>query len=151
MPITLLTRCPESFDAMPGDERRRHCAKCAVTVHDLSGLTEDEAHEVLGSVEGTVCARIARDASGNALFRAASLVVAVSAAACSAPEKPPANATWETTVVVPPRPDGGDAPLSICEIDPSACPSTTDLSVAAKRKVKGEVYAVGQVCRGCRK
>ena len=38
--LRLSFRCDESWDAMPGDDRKRHCARCATDVVDLSARSE---------------------------------------------------------------------------------------------------------------
>jgi hypothetical protein len=57
--------CAESWTAMSGTDRRRHCMRCDKDVHDLSMLTRKEA-EALCARAG-VCIRISRNAAGEVL------------------------------------------------------------------------------------
>lgn len=69
-PLTVLAAlridrpCPAAWDAMPGDDRSRHCAACDRPVHDLSALTAAEAAELLAGPV-TPCVRVHRRADGS--------------------------------------------------------------------------------------
>jgi hypothetical protein len=91
--------CPESFEGMPGDDRRRFCARCNKHVHDLASHTEEEARALFARSAGArPCVRVTRDAHGRVLFRAAGLAAAVSLAACAAAPPPtPSAATGAAT------------------------------------------------------
>lgn len=83
--LPILSPCSESFDAMTGDERRRHCAVCDKDVHDLSARTEDEAKALLRAAAGTrICVRYAATPKGTIHFRATLAVAAVATAAAVA-------------------------------------------------------------------
>ena len=82
MPIA--APCEASFDAMHGDDRRRHCDTCDKDVHDLSAGTEAEARRTLASAIGKrICVRFAKNDDGTIRFRGAAIAVALSVAACS--------------------------------------------------------------------
>ena len=57
--------CPESWDEMAGDEVKRYCEKCELHVHNLSGMTREEAGETVASAEERLCVRFLRDHEGK--------------------------------------------------------------------------------------
>lgn len=62
--------CGEDWDAMTGDEQRRHCEHCAKNVTDLSQMTEDDATSFLqGSIDQNVCVRYSCDKDGRVRFK----------------------------------------------------------------------------------
>ncbi|MBX3097422.1 MAG: hypothetical protein KF812_11215 [Fimbriimonadaceae bacterium] len=52
--------CPEDWDAMEGDERRRFCSGCGCYVNNLSEMSADEAESLLQQT-GRVCTRVLTD------------------------------------------------------------------------------------------
>ncbi len=60
--------CHESWEAMTGDDRRRHCASCDLSVVDLSALTRDEASVLLATRGEHRCVRYEHDAAGVIRF-----------------------------------------------------------------------------------
>ena len=60
--------CHESWEAMAGDERRRHCASCDHSVVALSALTRDEAITLLATRGEHDCVRYEHDAAGVIRF-----------------------------------------------------------------------------------
>jgi hypothetical protein len=69
--IRIAEPCHEDWDAMAGDARARHCARCDLHVTDLSALTRAEAEAVLSqrTPGGRLCVRYAVDASGALVTR----------------------------------------------------------------------------------
>ncbi|APR88002.1 hypothetical protein A7982_13351 [Minicystis rosea] len=59
--------CPADWNSMIGDERTRLCLQCDKEVHNLAGMTREEAEAFLGGVVGEVCLRIYRRADGTVL------------------------------------------------------------------------------------
>jgi len=59
--------CPSSWDAMQGDERRRHCLQCDKPVYDFAQLTPREIAGVIEACQGKLCARLTRDDRGRLL------------------------------------------------------------------------------------
>lgn len=57
--------CDESWAAMSGDERVRHCAVCDTRVFNLSAMTREEATELLVEREGKLCVRFYRRKDGT--------------------------------------------------------------------------------------
>ncbi|MBX3358990.1 MAG: hypothetical protein KF745_11255 [Phycisphaeraceae bacterium] len=75
IPLRLLDRvriaspCDMRWEDMTGDDRRRRCAKCDLTVHNFSNMTADEAETVLREATGRICAGFYRRADGTILTR----------------------------------------------------------------------------------
>lgn len=68
--IRIASPCTERWESMCGDDRRRHCAKCNLDVHNISALSRDEAEGVLAKLsEGRVCARFFRRTDGTILTK----------------------------------------------------------------------------------
>lgn len=65
--IRIASPCPASWDEMRGDERKRFCSQCSLNVYNLSGMTRDEAENLLLMSEGRVCVRFYRRADGTVL------------------------------------------------------------------------------------
>jgi hypothetical protein len=65
--IRIASPCPASWDEMRGDERKRFCSQCSLNVYNLSGMTRDEAENLLLMSEGGVCVRFYRRADGTVL------------------------------------------------------------------------------------
>jgi hypothetical protein len=67
--IRIASPCSESWNAMQGDARQRHCGKCRKNVFNIAELTEPEVRALLMKAEGRVCARIFRRADGTVLMK----------------------------------------------------------------------------------
>ena len=52
---------------MRGDGPSRFCDRCNLHVHNLSGMTRDEAEELIRAREGRLCARIYRRFDGTVM------------------------------------------------------------------------------------
>lgn len=63
--IKVASPCPASWDAMYGDERKRFCVECKLNVYNLSGMTRDEAEQLVTNHEGRLCVRFYRRADGS--------------------------------------------------------------------------------------
>jgi hypothetical protein len=63
--------CPENWDAMSGDERARFCARCELSVTNLTELRRAEAEALLSqrTPGQRVCVRVTRDAQQNVITR----------------------------------------------------------------------------------
>ena len=59
--------CPVDWESMPGDERIRSCDQCHKNVYNLSGMSRDEAQELILEQEGRRCVRFLRRADGTVL------------------------------------------------------------------------------------
>lgn len=65
--IKVASPCPASWDAMYGDERKRFCGECKLNVYNLSGMTRDEAEQLITNHEGRLCVRFYRRADGSVI------------------------------------------------------------------------------------
>ncbi|MFT4625346.1 MAG: hypothetical protein ACI8PZ_004014 [Myxococcota bacterium] len=62
--------CHADWSAMTGDDRRRFCVECTQHVHDLSAMSEPEAHDLLDALdEGRLCVRYAVRPDGRMQHR----------------------------------------------------------------------------------
>lgn len=52
--------CDQSWTAMKGDERVRHCGRCDHDVYNISEMTEAEVEALIVRTEGKFCARLYR-------------------------------------------------------------------------------------------
>lgn len=62
--------CPQSWDAMTGDAKRRFCAHCQLHVHNLSAMSAAERTEIL-CASGQRCVTYTVDGRGRLLTRPA--------------------------------------------------------------------------------
>src|SRR5215210_6176183 len=67
--IRIAAPCPATWEAMSGDERRRHCTLCDLSVYNFAEMTGEEIRELLVRSEGRLCARLYRRADGTLLTR----------------------------------------------------------------------------------
>lgn len=65
--MRIASPCAANWDEMPGDERRRFCRACSLNVYNLSGMTRDEAENLLLASENRVCVRFYRRQDGSVL------------------------------------------------------------------------------------
>ncbi len=56
--------CPQSWDAMHGEDKARFCANCEKDIYNFSAMTRNEAKKLLQSKE-SVCVRIEKSADGK--------------------------------------------------------------------------------------
>jgi hypothetical protein len=68
--------CGESWEAMPGDETARHCARCDREVHDLSAMAREDAQRLVDGADGPLCVRFRRREDGTLASRERSRGVA---------------------------------------------------------------------------
>jgi len=66
--IRVATPCHASWEAMTGDERARLCGACNRHVYNISGLTREEAEELIIDKEGELCVRYFQRADGTILL-----------------------------------------------------------------------------------
>lgn len=65
--IRVASPCPANWDAMYGDERKRFCGECKLNVYNLSGMTTEEAEQLVTNHEGRLCVRFYRRADGSVI------------------------------------------------------------------------------------
>ncbi len=63
--LQVASPCDSSWEAMHGDERRRHCLQCDKHVYDFAQLTPREIAGVVEANQGHLCARLKRDEWGR--------------------------------------------------------------------------------------
>ena len=69
MKLTVASPCSESWDAMPGDDRKRFCDRCQLNVFNLSAMSEEEAERFLNRPEGPPCVRFYLRRDGTVLMK----------------------------------------------------------------------------------
>lgn len=52
--------CDQTWTAMRGDDRVRHCSRCDKNVYNVSEMTEAEVEALIQRTEGRFCARLYR-------------------------------------------------------------------------------------------
>ena len=67
--IKVASACSADWDAMVGNNRQRHCGDCKLDVYNLSGMTKQEAENLIMNSEGRVCARFFRRADGTVITK----------------------------------------------------------------------------------
>jgi hypothetical protein len=67
--IRIASPCAADWNEMGGDERKRFCSECSLNVYNLSGMTRDEAENLLLTSEGRVCVRFYRRKDGTILTK----------------------------------------------------------------------------------
>lgn len=65
--IKIASPCPANWDEMYGNERKRFCGECKLNVYNLSGMTREEAEDLIGNSEGRLCVRFYRRVDGTVL------------------------------------------------------------------------------------
>ncbi|MDQ4119941.1 MAG: hypothetical protein M3209_00555 [Acidobacteriota bacterium] len=65
--VRVASPCPANWDEMIGDERKRFCGQCKLNVYNLSGMTRNDAENLLMNAEGRLCVRFYRRADGSVL------------------------------------------------------------------------------------
>ncbi|GAB5536242.1 MAG: hypothetical protein Rubg2KO_24910 [Rubricoccaceae bacterium] len=67
--LRIASPCDADWAAMPGTDRVRNCADCALNVYNLSEMTTREARALIRQHEGRLCVRLYRRADGTVLTR----------------------------------------------------------------------------------
>jgi hypothetical protein len=67
--VRVASPCSAEWNAMYGDDRKRFCGDCKLNVYNLSGMTRDEAENLLVTTEGRLCVRFYRRADGTILTK----------------------------------------------------------------------------------
>jgi hypothetical protein len=146
--------CTQSWEAMRGDLRHRHCAECAKTVHNLASLTRREVELLaMRAVAGEeVCSRITRDVDGELVMKAdpkhshlsrsvvlsAALMAGLPAAAQSASVAPKADAAAAGQ-------SAGVARVTGRLLKPDGSPVDTGLIYVAPEGAAGQFYVVDSI------
>ncbi len=67
--LVIDTPCPMDWDRMDGDGRKRFCSRCEKTVYNIAEMTEQEALQLIGEGDRSICARIFRRPDGTIVTR----------------------------------------------------------------------------------
>ena len=67
--LQVASPCHVSWDSMKGDERSRYCLQCKLQVHNISGMSREEALRLVEGAAGQMCVRFYRRADGTVLTR----------------------------------------------------------------------------------
>jgi hypothetical protein len=67
--VRVASPCRADWDEMYGDDRKRFCIECRMSVYNLSGMTREDAESLLISAEGRLCVRYFRRTDGTVLTR----------------------------------------------------------------------------------
>ncbi|HMJ07829.1 MAG TPA: hypothetical protein VK468_02420 [Pyrinomonadaceae bacterium] len=65
--LKIASPCSAAWNEMYGTDRKRFCGECKLNVYNLSGMTRDDAEQLLESSEGRLCVRYYRRADGTIL------------------------------------------------------------------------------------
>lgn len=65
--IRIASPCKANWDEMYGNDRKRFCGECKLNVYDLSGMSRQEAEDLLEKTEGRLCVRFYRRADGSVI------------------------------------------------------------------------------------
>ena len=65
--IRIAKPCDQTWTAMKGDERVRHCGACRKNVYNIAAMTEAEVEALIRRTEGHFCARVYRRTDGRVL------------------------------------------------------------------------------------
>lgn len=65
--VQIASPCSASWEAMVGDERRRHCEQCSRDVYDLTVMTRDEVDAFLLANASGACVRLYQRTDGRML------------------------------------------------------------------------------------
>lgn len=67
--IKVASPCPADWNEMYGNERKRFCSECKLSVYNLSEMTQSEAENFVINAEGRVCVKFYRRADGSVLTK----------------------------------------------------------------------------------
>lgn len=73
--VSIKNPCRMDFDKMEGNERVRFCGDCKLNVYNLSGMTRQEAEELVSNREGRLCVTFVRRADGTLVTKDCQTIV----------------------------------------------------------------------------
>lgn len=65
--IKIASPCSADWNEMIGNDQKRFCGSCQKNVYNLSGMTKDDAENLLLNAEGRLCVRFYKRADGTIL------------------------------------------------------------------------------------
>jgi len=63
--IKIASPCSANWNEMFGNDRMRFCGECKLNVYNLSGMTRDDAENLISNAEGRLCVRFYRRMDGT--------------------------------------------------------------------------------------
>ena len=63
--IRIASPCSANWNEMFGNDRMRHCGDCKLNVYNLSGMSREEAENLVMNAEGRLCVRFYRRPDGT--------------------------------------------------------------------------------------
>jgi len=63
--IKIASPCSANWNEMYGNDRMRHCGDCKLKVYNLSGMSREEAENLVMNAEGRLCVRFFRRLDGT--------------------------------------------------------------------------------------
>lgn len=63
--VRVASPCSADWDSMYGDDQKRFCKECKLSVYNLSGMTRDEAERLITNSEGRLCVRFYKRPDGT--------------------------------------------------------------------------------------
>lgn len=67
--LKIASPCSADWNTMAGDERKRFCGECKLSVYNLSGMTSYDAENLLRNAEGRLCVRYFERVDGTVLTK----------------------------------------------------------------------------------
>jgi hypothetical protein len=67
--VRIAAPCKADWNEMIGNQRQRFCGACKLNVYNLSGMTKQEAENLLIGSEGRLCVRFYKRADGSVLTK----------------------------------------------------------------------------------
>ena len=67
--LRIASPCPKDWKGMAGDDRKRFCSLCELSVYNVAGMTTHEVQELMSAGSGRMCLRLHRRADGTVITR----------------------------------------------------------------------------------
>lgn len=67
--LRIASPCTASWEGMAGDQRVRSCGDCRMQVYDLSGMSREQAVDLVEHHEGRLCIRMLRRPDGTVITK----------------------------------------------------------------------------------
>src|SRR5689334_23652874 len=65
--IRIASPCSANWNEMYGNDRMRFCGQCKLNVYNLSGMSREEAENLVTNAEGRLCVRFYRRTDGTVI------------------------------------------------------------------------------------
>jgi hypothetical protein len=65
--LKVASPCSQDWEQMIGTERKRYCGECKLNVYNLSGMSRNEAENLIMNSEGRLCVRFFKREDGTVL------------------------------------------------------------------------------------